>query len=270
MPITVEVDRQQIEQVLLNMYVNAWHAMPDGGELFLQTKTVMLDEARCEPHEARPGPYAHITVTDTGSGMDAATRARIFDPFYTTKKKGRGTGLGLASAYGIIKNHDGFITVSSKLGHGSTFNIYLPASDKAGGRKPSAREKIIRGAGTILLVDDEAIILEVCQKILERLGYRVLTATGGAQALETVAAEGNGIDLVILDLIMPGMDGGKTFDRIRELQPNLPVLLASGYALDGQASEIMGRGCNGFMQKPFSAAALSQKIRQVLDEAVGH
>ncbi len=267
-PLTVEVDRQQIEQVLLNMYVNAWHAMPDGGELILETHVATLDETHCAPHGTKPGVFACIAVTDTGSGMDAATRERIFDPFFTTKEKGRGTGLGLASAYGIIKNHDGFITVDSEPGQGSTFRIYLPASDKAGERKPHARERIIKGAGTILLVDDETIILEVVEKLLERLGYRVLTAPGGAQALETVAAEGERIDLVILDLIMPGMDGGKTFDGIRELQPGLPVLLASGYALDGQARDIMRRGCNGFMQKPFSAATLSQTIRQVLDEAV--
>ncbi len=268
-PITVEVDRQQIEQVLLNMYVNAWHAMPEGGELLLETNAVVLDEAGSEPHDARPGRYARITLRDTGSGMDAGTLERIFDPFFTTKEKGRGTGLGLASAYGIIKNHSGFITVDSAPGQGSIFKIYLPASDKAGDRKLSAKGRIIRGTGTILLVDDEAIILEVGEKLLAKLGYRVLIAPGGAQAVETVKAQGDGIDLVILDVIMPGMDGGQTFDRIRELQPGLPVLLASGYALSGQASDIMHRGCNGFMQKPFTAAELSQKIRQVLDEAVG-
>ncbi len=268
-PVVAEVDRQQIEQVLLNLYVNAWQAMPNGGDLILTTRAETLDQTRCAPHGTKPGAYTCITVTDTGSGMDAATRERIFDPFFTTKEKGRGTGLGLASAYGIVKNHDGFITVASEPGRGSTFDIYLPASDKPGDRNSSARKALVKGSERILLVDDEAMILEVGQKILERLGYRVLAAGGGQQALDILGAEGDGVDLVILDLIMPGMDGRRTFDRIRELRPGLPVILASGYAIEGQASEIMRRGCNGFLQKPFHLTELSQKIRQVLDEAMG-
>jgi PAS domain S-box-containing protein len=266
-PVIADVDRQQIEQVLLNIYVNAWQAMPEGGDLYLETRRVILDQAVCAPHANGPGSYACITVTDTGTGMDAATRERIFDPFFTTKAKGRGTGLGLASAYGIVKNHDGFITVSSVVGRGSTFTIYLPASPKVVAAEASVRDEILRGSETILLVDDEAIIIEVGRAILERLGYRVITADGGEQALEVMRTEGENIDLVILDLIMPGLDGGKTFDRIRELQPAMPVILASGYAISGQATAIMRRGCNGFMQKPFGAAALSQKIRQVLEAA---
>ncbi len=264
-----EIDRQQIEQVLLNLYVNAWQAMPNGGDLILTTRAETLDQTRCAPHGTKPGAYTCLTVTDTGSGMDAATRERIFDPFFTTKEKGRGTGLGLASAYGIVKNHEGFISVASEPGRGSIFDIYLPASDKPGDRNSSARKALVKGSERILLVDDEAMILEVGQKILERLGYRVLAAGGGQQALDILGAEGDGVDLVILDLIMPGMDGRRTFDRIRELRPGLPVILASGYAIEGQASEIMRRGCNGFLQKPFHLTELSQKIRQVLDEAMG-
>ncbi|MDJ0801820.1 MAG: PAS domain S-box protein [Desulfobacterales bacterium] len=268
-PVVADVDRQQIEQVLLNMYVNAWQAMPDGGELFVQTDAVVLDPAACALHEARPGNYARIAVTDTGVGMDAAIREKIFDPFFTTKEKARGTGLGLASAYGIVKNHDGFITVHSEPGRGSTFDIYLPASQEAVAQSVPAKDTIVRGTETILLVDDEEMIIEVGRAILEKLGYRVLVARGGEEALAAVAAQGDAIDLVILDLIMPGMDGGRTFDRLRTLAPALPVILSSGYAIDGQAAEIMRRGCNGFLQKPFNVARLSRKIRQVLNATAG-
>ncbi len=264
--IVVEADRSQIEQVLLNMYVNAWQAMPDGGDLTLETQEVILDESYSKPFQIKPGRYAKVSITDTGIGMNGATRARIFDPFFTTKEKGRGTGLGLASAYGIIKNHGGMITVYSEPGRGATFNIYLPASEKVARPEMAVAEKPLPGSGTVLLVDDEAMIIEVGQAMLENLGYRVVVANGGEKAVETISSMGDEIDLVILDLIMPGMDGGKTFDRIREMAPHLPVLLSSGYAINGMASRIMSRGCNGFLQKPFNLLALSKKIRKILDE----
>lgn len=261
----VEADRGQIEQVLLNMYVNAGQAMPDGGELFLETKNITLDEHYCQSHLATPGPYVEISITDTGIGMDEATRRRIFDPFFSTKEKGRGTGLGLASAYGIIKNHGGMITVYSEVGQGTTFNIYLPASDKSALRDAPSEDGLFEGSERILLVDDEELILDVGQAMLEKLGYRVLVAQGGQHALDTIKREGNNINLVILDLIMPGMDGGKTFDRIREIQPGMPVILSSGYTINGQANEILHRGCKGFLKKPFSINELSKIIRKVLD-----
>ena len=266
-PAVAEVDRQQIEQVLLNMYVNAWQAMPDGGELFLAITTVDLDEAFCSPHKVLPGHYARISVRDTGEGMAASVCDRIFDPFFTTKEKGRGTGLGLASAYGIIHNHHGFIAVSSEIDQGTTFDIYLPVSKKAVQLEPPVKGELLKGAETILLVDDEAMILAVGRAMLEKMGYRVLVAQGGAEALAVMATEGQAPDLVILDLIMPGMDGGQTFERIREKRPELPVILSSGYAIDGQATAIMQRGCNGFIQKPFNLAEFSQKVRSVLDSA---
>jgi two-component system cell cycle sensor histidine kinase/response regulator CckA len=263
----VEVDRSQIEQVLLNMYVNAWQAMPDGGELYLETKIVTLDDEFCKPYQAEPGRYVTVSVTDTGIGMDEATRQRVFDPFFTTQEKGRGTGLGLASAYGIIKNHRGMITVYSESGHGTTFSVYLPLSNKEAQRETPVAARLITGAGTILLVDDEEMIIDVGKAMLERLGYRVFTAPGGQQAVEAVTRMGTEIDLVILDMIMPGMDGGKTFDRIREIQPQIPVMLSSGYAINGQAEEIMRRGCNGFIQKPFNMSEFSKQVRKILDEA---
>jgi len=266
-PPVVTADKGQIEQVLLNLYINAWQAMPSGGDLYLETQLIILDDAYCEPHNVKPGRYAKVSVTDTGIGMDEAVRQRIFDPFFTTKEESRGTGLGLASAYGIIKNHEGFITVYSEVGHGSAFNIYLPLSDKQVPREDPTKSALIRGSETILLVDDEEMIIEVGQALLEKLGYRVIVASGGEPAVDIVKKYGNGIDLVILDLIMPGIDGGKAFDLIREIQSTMPIILSSGYSLNGQAEEIMSRGCEGFIQKPFNIFELSQKVREILDES---
>jgi two-component system, cell cycle sensor histidine kinase and response regulator CckA len=269
-PLVVEADRGQIEQVLLNMYINAWQAMPpDGGDLYLETKTVTMDEVTCKIHQTKPGRYVKVSITDTGVGMNEAVRLQIFDPFFTTKEKGRGTGLGLASAYGIIKNHGGMITVYSEVGHGTTFNIYLPLSDKEAHREAPMEEGIVKGTATILLVDDEELILKVGQAMLERLGYRVVVCMGGQEAVKVITDMGNEIDLVILDMIMPGTDGGTTFECIRQIQPDMPVLLSSGYSINGQANQIMRKGCNGFIQKPYNFSELSQKIGKVLDDSKG-
>jgi two-component system cell cycle sensor histidine kinase/response regulator CckA len=266
----VEADRRQIEQVLLNMYINAWQVMPpNGGELYLETKIVAMDESSGKTHQTKPGSYAKVSITDTGTGMSEAIRLQIFDPFFTTKEKSRGTGLGLASAYGIIKNHGGVITVYSEVGHGTTFNIYLPVSDKKAHRDVSMEEEIVKGSATVLLVDDEELIIDVTQTMLERLGYRVVVCMGGQEAVAAITDRGDEIDLVILDMILPGMDGGEIFDCIREIQPGMPVLLSSGYAINGHADKIMRRGCNGFIQKPYNISDLSQKIRKVLDESKG-
>jgi len=268
-PLVVEADRSQIEQVLLNMYINAWQAMPpNGGELYLETKIVTVDDVFCKTHQTMPGRYVMVSITDTGAGMNEAVRLRIFDPFFTTKEKSRGTGLGLASAYGIIKNHGGMITVYSEVGHGTTFNIYLPVSDRESHREIPMVEGLLKGSATILLVDDEELIIDVGKAMLERLGYRVVVCTGGQEAVEVITNIGDEIDLVILDMIMPGMDGGAIFDCIRQIQPRMPVLLSSGYAINGDADKIMRRGCNGFIQKPYNISELSQKIRKVLDESI--
>lgn len=267
-PPVVEADRRQIEQVLLNLYVNAWQAMPDGGELYLETKIFTLDDARCKSYQLEPGHYVKISVTDTGIGMDESVCQRIFDPFFTTKEKARGTGLGLSSAYGIIKNHAGTITVYSEVNQGSTFNIYLPVSQAAAYRDDGPTENhLVKGSETVLLVDDEDMIIKVARAMLKKLGYRVVVAKDGEQAVDTVNTKGDQIDLVILDLIMPGMKGGETFDLIHKIQPAMPVILSSGYSLNGQAQEVMQRGCNGFIQKPFNISELSQKVRTILDEA---
>ena len=265
-PLVIEVDQQQIEQVLLNLFVNAWQAMPKGGDIYVETTKVDMDPETCKLHKIEPGAYAKVEVTDTGTGMDKAIQQRIFDPFFTTKEKGRGTGLGLASAYGIIKNHGGIITVQSEPGHGATFNIYLPLSEKKIDQKMETEDKILRGSETILLVDDENIIIDVGTAMLENLGYRVVAVNNGDAAVEEIRKNAKDIDLVILDMIMPGMGGEQTFDQIREIQPTLPVILSSGYSLDGEAAQIMRKGCNGFIQKPFNIPKLSQKVREILDE----
>jgi len=264
-PAVAEVDGNQIEQVLLNMFVNAWQAMPEGGTLRVQVANTVLDRDFCFPYGIEPGRYARITVSDTGSGIDREILDRVFDPFFTTKDKGRGTGLGLASAHGIVRNHHGCITVESEQGRGTTFQIFLPRADLEPQPALLAQQHLVRGTETILLVDDEEMILEVGRAILEQLGYRVLVARGGAEAIEQIRDHGESIQLVLLDMIMPGLDGGRTFDALRQLDPQLPVILSSGYSLSDQAAEILQRGCNGFIQKPFSIPELSRKIRSVLD-----
>ena len=261
----IEGDKQQIEQLLLNLYINAWQAMPKGGTIYLEAALIVLNEIECKSLNIEPGRYCKISVTDTGIGMDKVTLEKIFDPFFTTKEKERGTGLGLASAYGIVKNHDGMIKVSSEPGHGTKFEIYLPISDRKIRRKNRVEQGLAKGAECILLVDDEEMILEVGKAMLENLGYNTMTVDSGEQAVDTIQKKGDQIDLVLLDMIMPEMDGGKAFDTIRKIKPDIPVILSSGYAINGQAGEIMRRGCNGFIQKPFNLSELSNIIRKILD-----
>ncbi|OPY72194.1 MAG: Blue-light-activated protein [Syntrophorhabdus sp. PtaU1.Bin002] len=263
-----DIDRGQIEQVLLNLYVNAWQAMPGGGDLYLETKNVVLDAAYTKPHSLSPGPYVKISVTDTGTGMDLATQQRIFEPFFTTKEMGRGTGLGLASAYGIIKNHGGIISVESEPGKGSTFSIYLPASQGQVEIENLQPSEIVRSTETVLLVDDQEMILAVGGEMLKVLGYEVFAAQGGEEALAIYREKGEMIDVVILDMIMPAVSGGETYDRLKAINPGVKVILSSGYSIDGQATEIMARGCSGFIQKPFNIGDLSEKIREVLGRPV--
>lgn len=262
---TVEVDQSQVEQVLLNLFVNASQAMPDGGDLHIETGNITLDSYYVAPYGILPGRFVRLTITDTGIGMDGETMKRIFDPFFTTKEIGKGTGLGLASAYGIIRNHNGIINVYSEKGKGATFNIYLPASDKQVKEEKLFLGEIMTGLETILLVDDEKAILLVGKEILERLGYKVLTAAGGEEAVEIFRREGGRIAMIILDMIMPDLSGGDTFARLQGIDPDVRVLLSSGYSLNGQAKKIMERGCRGFIQKPYSLSDLSRKLREVLD-----
>jgi PAS domain S-box-containing protein len=260
----VEADQSQLEQVLLNLLVNAGEAMPNGGELSIGTERVELSLEKVAPYRIAPGRFAKISIADTGVGMSQTTLERIFEPFFTTKEMGRGTGLGLASAYGVIKNHGGFISVQSDLGRGTTFTIYLPITDKqiVWSDQPPAEAQ---GAGEmILVVDDEEHIVKTCNRLLKATGYQVCTARSGQEAVELVQQNPTKFALVLLDLVMPGMDGGQTFDALRKLNPAIKVILSSGYSVEGEATEILERGCNGFLQKPYSIASLSAKIREVL------
>jgi len=261
----VQADQGQIEQVLWNLYVNAADAMSAGGELFLKTGNVTSHDMKDKPYKAKPGNYVLVMVRDTGTGMDRKTMERIFEPFFTTKGLAEGTGLGLASVYGMVKAHGGYIDVESKKGRGTTFSIYLPASEKQIPEKKVTQGKIEKGHETLLLVDDEEMILEVSREILETLGYTVIQAQGGKEAIDLYRAHKDNIDMVILDMIMPDMGGGETYDQLKAINPELKALLSSGYSIDGQAKEILERGCDRFIQKPFNMKELSGKIREILD-----
>jgi two-component system, cell cycle sensor histidine kinase and response regulator CckA len=261
---TIEAGTGQIEQVLFNLYVNAWQAMPSGGRLYLETQNVILDEQQCQAYDAKPGPFVKIAVTDTGIGMDNEIQKRIFEPFFTTKGVGKGTGLGLASAYGIIKNHGGIINVYSEKGHGTTLTIYLPASAKEADDTKPAEDSLLTGDETILVVDDEKVNVELMKELLEKLGYKILTAQSGKKAIEIYRENSKDIKLVILDMIMPEMNGKETLIKLMGIDKKVRVLLSSGYSINGEAAEIVDMGCKGFIQKPFRGEDLSRKIRTVL------
>ena len=262
----VDADQGQVEQVLLNLLINSEQAMPDGGQIFLKTERIKPEARHLKRLGLKPGKYVRILVEDTGSGMDKKTQNRIFEPFFTTKEVGRGTGLGLASAYGIIKNHGGVIDVVSTPGLGSRFFVYLPASNNAAAVKIETRRGVVKGNGTILLVDDEDIIIEVGEKMLGCLGYRVIIARSGTQAVEIYQRRYQDIDMVVLDMIMPHTSGFETYTRLKEINPLVKVLLSSGYRDRGQAGEIVERDAQSFIQKPFDLSQLSQKIASMLSE----
>ncbi len=263
----VEADRGQIEQVLLNLYVNAFHAMPAGGSLLLATENVSFGNSSERPFNLPLGNYVKLSVTDTGVGMDEKTQQRIFEPFFTTRAMGRGTGLGLASVYGIIKNHKGMIEVKSKVGAGTTFIIYLPAAKQEVKNIEMVSDSIFKGIESVLLVDDEDQILDVERDILSSLGYTVLVATNGKQAIKLYETNQDKINVVLLDMIMPGIGGGEIYDALRKIKPDVKVLLCSGYSEGGQAAEILQRGCAGFIQKPFNVSELSEKLREIIDKS---
>jgi PAS domain S-box-containing protein len=261
----IQADQGQVEQVLWNLFVNAADAMPDGGELFISTANATHEDMRGRLYVPEPGKYVALTVTDTGHGMDKRTLDRAFDPFYTTKGIGRGTGLGLSSAYGIVKAHGGYLDVESKPGSGTTFKVFLPATEAEIHEAVGTTTELVKGTGTVLLVDDEEPVLEVGKELLEAMGYRVLAAKDGNEAVEIYRKNEGDIDIVVLDMIIPGMSGGEVYDRLKDTDPNVKVLLSSGYAIDGDASKIMERGCNGFIQKPFHIKELSDKMNEIIN-----
>ena len=259
-------DDALLQNVFLNLGINASHAMPEGGELAFELLNLDLDATYCQasPFDLQPGPYVAIQVRDTGCGMPPEVQARIFEPFFTTKGPGQGTGLGLAAVYGAVQGHHGAITVYSEVGTGTVFHIYLPALGTASIRPVAKEQPLIQGSASILLIDDEELIRITGQKMLEDMGYRVATAGDGAQGLEAFLAAEGGFDLVILDMIMPVMGGREAFTRMRAAAPTVPVILSSGFSKDEDLQEMKGHGLAGFIRKPFRAAELSQLIAEVL------
>jgi len=262
----VLADKVQIEQVLLNLYLNAADAMSGDGDLFLTTMNVTSEDIVEKPYTPEAGNYVLLTVRDTGIGMDKDVKDRIFEPFFTTKDVSKGIGLGLSSTYTIVKSHRGYIDVDSQKGHGTFFNIYLPATEKEVDPETKVNGKILKGDETVLLVDDDDMVIEGCGELLDKTGYTVLTAKGGKDAIEIYKKKQNQIALVILDMIMPGMDGDETYKRLKEINPHIKVLLSSGHRMDDPTAGILKRGCDGFIQKPFNIMDLSKTIREILDK----
>jgi len=263
---TVNADPLQIEQVLVNLAINARDAMPEGGKLMIGTQNVTLDDKYCKMHlGAKPGDYVLLTVSDTGQGMDKETLEHLFEPFYTTKGVGKGTGLGLAMVYGIVKSHEGYILCDSEPGKGTTLKIYLPVIEPEMGSEESKEEMGFRGGTeTILLVDDEESIRNLGRQILTKLGYRVLTTSDGESALEVYQKEK--VHLVILDLIMPGMGGVKCLEEFLKINPKVKVVIASGYSVAEPTKEALEKGAKSFIQKPFAMRQMFKVVREALDE----
>jgi two-component system, cell cycle sensor histidine kinase and response regulator CckA len=260
----IRADKVQVEQVLLNLFVNAADAMPEGG--FLTVATTVVSERNMQDglYEPKAGQYVKMTVTDTGVGMDKQTQSRIFEPFFTTKEMGRGTGLGLASVYGIVKAHGGYIDVASKKAAGTTFTVYFPARRQKVPQTVKNTNIKTKKTGTILLVDDEEDILRIGAKVLQKFDYKVLEAKNGPEAIEIYAENKDEIDLIILDLVMPDMNGSEVYDRLKDINPAARILLCSGYSIEGRAKGIIDRGCDDFIQKPFTYKILTEKLDEIL------
>jgi two-component system cell cycle sensor histidine kinase/response regulator CckA len=260
-----------IEQVILNLVVNARDAMPRGGTLTISTDPVEMNDVYVQTHpEARLGAFVHLRVSDTGSGMDAATMARLFEPFFTTKDVGKGTGLGLATVYGIVKQHDGWIEVSSEVGRGSTFNVFLPASGapiKALPQESPVTAAVRGGEETILVVEDEMVLRDMAHLILQDCGYHVLEAGSGAEALQVWQQHANSIDLVVTDVVMPGgMSGRELAVKLLANHPRLKIIFTSGYNVEESNTDFFRRSGAVFLQKPYTRVAFANAVREALDK----
>jgi CheY-like chemotaxis protein len=263
----VNADPTQLDQILMNLALNARDAMPDGGKLVIETANVILDEEYTRNHlGTTPGQHALLTVSDTGAGMGKDTLKHIFEPFFTTKEIGKGTGLGLAMVYGIVRQHGGHIWCYSEPGKGTIFKIYLPAlvSDEdieqtQVGPMPQG------GSETILLVDDEENIRDLGSRILTKAGYTVILASNGKEALEVYERRGSEIALVMLDLIMPEMGGKQCLDSLLSLNSSVKVVVASGYSADGPTSDVLAAGAKGFVNKPYDIRKVLEVVRRVID-----
>ncbi|HEY6808292.1 MAG TPA: ATP-binding protein, partial [Gemmatimonadales bacterium] len=265
---SVKADPGQLEQAIVNLSVNARDAMPNGGRLMIETRNVDLDGDYPTDRVTIPaGRYVMLAVTDTGTGMDANTKARIFEPFFTTKPVGKGTGLGLATVYGIVKQSGGSITVDSAPGRGTTFRVYLPravtAAPAPDAPRPAPPAAGGAGAGTVLIAEDEASVRLLACRTLEAHGYRVLSGADGAEALRLAETHGDGIDVLVSDVVMPGMSGPELARRLQRTHPGLRILYMSGYTDDAVVREAAATG-GAFLQKPFDPDSLERKVYELL------
>ena len=265
-PLTLRGDPSQVQSALLNLAVNARDAMLDGGELRISVAEARLDEEYCaaQPFDIEPGPYVEFSVSDTGVGMTPEVREHIFEPFYTTKAPGKGTGLGLSAVYGTVKAHQGCMTVMSEPGRGTVFKFYLPAAEEALPEDTPAEEIFMSGKGRILLVDDEEVVRATAKAILEHSGYEVVSAANGKEGCEKFEQKSGDFDLVILDLVMPVMNGHDAFRRMRAFRSDARILIASGFSLGGDVEDLMRNGAVGFVQKPYRLNALVRTVSDVL------
>jgi CheY-like chemotaxis protein len=267
--ISISVDANQIQQALINICNNACDAMPDGGVLAIECIEVAPDPAYCANHlDIKPGHYCVIQISDTGTGIPRDMLKKVVDPFFTTKGPGKGTGLGLSVSFGIIRSHGGAMHIYSEPGRGTIVKIYLPVAESpAESCRKVVTYDLKRGSETLMLVDDEINILEIAKKILVSAGYTVAAFSSPIEAVEYYRAHWNEISLVALDMIMPEMDGGEVFSALHEINPDVNVMLSSGYSLNGQAGKLMKEGIKGFIQKPYGVTELCTTIRDLLDKS---
>jgi CheY-like chemotaxis protein len=264
---TIRADASQMEQIIMNLAVNSRDAMPKGGRFTIETSNVELDNLYRAAHPVvQPGKYVLLAVSDTGTGMDAETQAHIFEPFFTTKEQGKGTGLGLATVYGVVKQSGGFIWVYSELGRGTTFKIYLPRVDGPAASIPVVHipSSLARGTETVLLAEDEQDVREVAREFLESAGYTVLEAAGGAEALEVSAAHAGPIELLITDMVMPGISGQELARKMRGLREGIRVIYMSGYSEHAAGEAAKCDAAAMVLTKPFSRAVLLRTVRDIL------
>jgi CheY-like chemotaxis protein len=267
-------DCGMIEQVVMNLSLNARDAMTRGGRLNIGIETVDLDAAFIETHpQARAGHFVRLRVTDNGTGMDSATLSRIFEPFFTTKDIGKGTGLGLATAYGIVKQHEGWLEVNSEPGKGSTFDVFLPASGKVSdvAEEKAAAAPVAGGSETILIVEDEPVLRSMARDILEEYGYQILEASSGKEALDVWNQRANEIDLLLTDMVMPdGVSGADLVEKLHASRPRLKIVFTSGYTANEVNQEMLTRTGASFLSKPYAQAELARAVRNCLDKNSGN
>jgi len=261
----IEIDPIQLEQIIVNLVVNARDAMPDGGDLSIAAHLAELNQESLGGWDAEPGRFICLEVRDTGQGMSEEVRGRIFEPFFTTKDAGKGTGLGLSTVYGIVKQNGGTIRVDSAEGSGTCFKVCLPAQEKPSQRKP---EKSVgefgTGTGRVLVVEDEEIVRSLARRLLQKQGYEVVEAVNGNEAWQLCEEQGLSFDLVLTDVVMPGMSGPRLIDKLRESRPDIKVIYMSGYVDEELEQDAVGQPNTCFIQKPFSVGALLDLIQNLL------